>query len=248
MANSKSFSPGPLIQTFTLPDGVFASGVEGKFNGKIADTLKENRDALNRIATRWLTGGDFTVVGMANDAQGLTIEYMIPPGQLEPFPEIPQPPLDPGPLVNIDHIVVLMMENRSFDHMLGYLSKHGGRSDIDGLRGGEKNRHQGQDYQSFVLPDTTFLESPDHSHDGVVNQISGGTCEGFVGSFARKYPAVDPGRIMGYHNATRVPVYDALAREFLICHRWFSAHPGPTFCNRFYTLTGRLNRDSFREL
>jgi phospholipase C len=48
---------------------------------------------------------------------------------------------------------------------------------------------------------------------------------------------------MGYHNAVQVPVYDALAREFLICQRWFAAHPGPTFPNRFYTLTGRLNRD-----
>jgi phospholipase C len=38
---------------------------------------------------------------------------------------------------------------------------------------------------------------------------------------------------------------DALAEEFLICQRWFAAHPGPTFPNRFYTLTGRLNRDEF---
>ena len=50
---------------------------------------------------------------------------------------------------------------------------------------------------------------------------------------------------MGYYNAGQVPVYDALAREFMICQRWFAAHPGSTFCNRFYTLTGRLNRDSF---
>jgi phospholipase C len=38
-----------------------------------------------------------------------------------------------------------------------------------------------------------------------------------------------------------VPVYNALASQFLICQRWFAAHPGPTFCNRFYTVTGRLN-------
>jgi phospholipase C len=62
--------------------------------------------------------------------------------------------------------------------------------------------------------------------------------------FANKYPNVDPSRIMGYHNSDHVPVYDQLAREFLICGRWFSAHPGPTFCNRFYTLTGRLNRNT----
>jgi phospholipase C len=66
-----------------------------------------------------------------------------------------------------------------------------------------------------------------------------------VTSFAAKFPeGVDPGRIMGYHTSAHVPVYDALAREFLLCQRWFAAHPGPTFCNRFYTLTGRLNRNA----
>ena len=235
-----------------LPDGVFASGVEDKFNGKIADALEENREFLNRMATRWLVGGDFTVLGVTGDEQALTISYIIPPGQLEPFPEHPQPPLDPGRLANIDHIVVLMMENRSFDHMLGYLSKEGHgngkkRIDIDGLRGGEVNDDdRGHRYQSFPLPDTSFNESPDHSHLPVENQINGGKMDGFVKSFIGKYPTVDsPGRIMGYHTASHVPVYDAVAREFLICHRWFAAHPGPTFCNRFYTLTGRLNRDSF---
>ena len=235
-----------------LPDGLAAGDLAGGFATKIWDALRssENRDRLNKMVTRWLVGGDFYVTGVASTAEELTIDYIIPPGQLEPFPETPQLPLDPGPLANIDHIVVLMMENRSFDHMLGYLSKHGGRSDIDGLHGGEMNVYQGKDYPSFLLGDTTFLESPDHSYEGVKRQIADGTRDGFVASFAellaKDHPNadVDPGRIMGYHNEVHVPVYDALAREFLICHRWFSSHPGPTFCNRFYTLTGRLNRDA----
>jgi phospholipase C len=45
-------------------------------------------------------------------------------------------------LEKVDHIVVLMLENRSFDHMLGYLSLEGGRSDVDGLREGLANEHQ----------------------------------------------------------------------------------------------------------
>src|SRR4029077_14054736 len=144
------------------------------------------------------------------------------------------------------HIVVLMMENRSFDHMLGYLSKEGRRSDIDGLHGGETNADgTGHNYPSFPLPDTTFNESPDHSHQPVENQINGGKMNGFVTSFVAKFPDIDkPSKVMGYYKAAHVPVYDALALEFLICQRWFAAHPGPTFCNRFYTLTGRLNRNS----
>ena len=51
-------------------------------------------------------------------------------------------------------------------------------------------------------------------------------------------------RIMKYHTAANVPVYDALARDFAISHRWFAAFPGPTFCNRFHELTGFLNIDA----
>lgn len=85
--------------------------------------------------------------------------------------------------------------------MLGYLGKEAGRTDVDGLRGGEKNRYEGRDYSSFVLPDTVFDESPPHSHEPVMNQIDGGRMNGFVTAFAKQYEArgVDPGRVMGYH-------------------------------------------------
>ena len=236
-----------------LPDGVFASGVEDAMNSKIVDALKakESHEIINPLVTRWLVGGAFPVIGVEGNDQVLSVEYMVPLGQLEPFPENAQPPLDRGLLANIDHIVVLMMENRSFDHMLGYLSKEGGedgknRLDVDGLRGGEKNRYKGRDYLPFPLTGTVFLESPCHRQDCIVNQVNGGKLDGFVADFANHYEdeGVDPGKVMGYYTAAQVPVYDVLAREFLICQRWFAAHPGPTFPNRFYTLTGRLNRDA----
>src|SRR5262249_27468604 len=147
----------------------------------------------------------------------LTVDYIIPPGQLEPFPEDPQDPLDPGLLAHIDHIVVLMMENRAFDHMLGHLSKEGDklgvRTEIDGLRGGEKNRYKGVDYPSFPLPDTVFNEGPDHGHHAVENQIDVGKMDGFVATYAAIHEAegVSPGRVMGYHTTERVP---GLCRKF----------------------------------
>src|SRR6516165_3482962 len=49
-------------------------------------------------------------------------------------------------LDRIEHIVVLMLENRSFDHMLGYLSLEGGRSDVDGLKAEFSNSYNGQEY------------------------------------------------------------------------------------------------------
>src|SRR4249919_1485463 len=61
-------------------------------------------------------------------------------------------------LEKVDHIVVLMMENRSFDHMLGYLSLEGGRSDIDGLREDLANEHQGRRYPVHDLGTTVIAD------------------------------------------------------------------------------------------
>ena len=49
-------------------------------------------------------------------------------------------------LAKVDHVVVVMLENRSFDHMLGYLSLSGRRPAIDGLRPGLANQYQGRTY------------------------------------------------------------------------------------------------------
>jgi phospholipase C len=247
--------PDASVDASGLPDGVVAGTIEDTIFEKIflalierdSDTGKQKiRDAIRKTVTTWLVGGEFHVLSVASDNQAVTIDYILPLGQLEPFPENPQPPLEPGLLRNIDHIVVLMMENRSFDHMLGYLSKHAGRNAVDGLHGGEKNSYMGRDNFSCPLPGTVFYPGPCHEHECVANQVNGGKMDGFVADYAPRAVAedVDPGQVMGYHNAAQVPVYDALAREFLICQRWFAAHPGPTFPNRFYTLTGRLNRDA----
>jgi phospholipase C len=230
-----------------VPDGTVAGKIKSQLTNKIFEALKDekNRNALKQKFNSFLGGGDFLVTKISNDDKNLTIEYLVPPGQLEPFPEIPRAPLDPGPLANIDHIVVLMMENRSFDHMLGYLSKDGGRDDVDGLRKGMKNTFRGQDFQPLPLTDTVFEKGPCHEHECVVNQVAG-NMGGFVADYAhhREDEGGKPGDVMGHYTAKQVPVYDDLAKGFLICQRWFAAHPGPTFPNRFYTLTGRLNRDA----
>ena len=147
-------------------------------------------------------------------------------------------------LEKIEHIVVLMLENRSFDHMLGYLSLEGGRDDVDGLRAEFANQHDGRSYPVHHLDSTAIADDPDHSGDAVELQIGGGEMGGFVESFAktladRGVQDADPGRVMGYYNAGDVPVYDHLAREFAICDRWFSSVPGATWPNRLYAICGR---------
>src|ERR1700722_13546748 len=147
-------------------------------------------------------------------------------------------------LGKIDHIVVLMLENRSFDHMLGYLSLEGGRNDIDGLRPEFANEHDGHGYPVHHLDCTAIADDPDHSSAAVDLQVGGGAMDGFAASYAatlasRGIKDGDPGRVLGYYNADDVPVYDHLARQFAVCDRWFSSVPGATWPNRLYAICGR---------
>ena len=144
----------------------------------------------------------------------------------------------------IDHIVVLMMENRSFDHMLGYLSLEQGRNDIDGLTSPLENTNPVPGSQTpqgiFELDFGNILVDPDHSFNGTLEQIADGAMSGFVASYLKRDPA--PGahdQVMGYYTNSFLNVFDFLAREYKICDRWFCAHPGPTYPNRFISLSGQ---------
>ncbi|HJR06147.1 MAG TPA: alkaline phosphatase family protein [Pyrinomonadaceae bacterium] len=146
-------------------------------------------------------------------------------------------------LNKIEHIVVLVMENRSFDHMLGYLKLEGGRDDVDGLTAGMSNTHKGKTYPIHHLQQTAFGHDQDPCHDGdcVTEQLSGGN-GGFVSNYAKTHPNdPDPGLVMGYYNGANLPVYDHLAREFTICDRWFCSVDGATWPNRLYAVTGRAD-------
>jgi len=146
-------------------------------------------------------------------------------------------------LEKIDHVVVLMLENRSFDHMLGYLSLIGGRAEIDGLRPGLANRYQGRTYPVHHLAATALGMDPDHSGGAIDTQVAGGNMSGFVASAAATLAARgiedgDPGCVMGYYDGADVPVYDHLAEEFAVCDRWFASVPGATLPNRLFALCG----------
>jgi phospholipase C len=152
-----------------------------------------------------------------------------------------------SPLINlakVEHIVVLMLENRSFDHLLGYLSLEGGRADVNGLRAEFANEHRGQRYPVRHLDSSVIADDPDHSASAVELQVGDGRMDGFVASFAktladRGVRGADLGRVVGYYNGADVPVYDHLAREFAVCDRWFSSVPGATWPNRLYAVCGR---------
>jgi len=146
-------------------------------------------------------------------------------------------------LAKIDHVVVVMLENRSFDHLLGYLSLTGRRPEIDGLRPGLANAYQEHSYPVHHLSSTALDLDPDHSAGAIDQQIAGGKMSGFAASAAATLAARgmddgDPGCVMGYYDGDDVPVYDHLAEEFAVCDRWFSSVPGATLPNRLYALCG----------
>jgi phospholipase C len=160
-------------------------------------------------------------------------------------------------LEQLEHIVVVMLENRSFDHMLGYLSlpkEQGGaaRTDVDGLRGPELNfnSYEGRQVPIHHLDRTQLAgeaEDPDHAGGSVDEQLAAGG-SGFVANFARisrqraaklGVPVPDPALVMGYYNADDLPVYDHLAAEYCVVDRWFSSVPGATWPNRLYAVAGR---------
>src|SRR5215216_5490929 len=110
-------------------------------------------------------------------------------------------------LRRIDHIVVVMMENRSFDHMLGYLSLPrpdgtAGRTDIDGLRGPEQDRNHfnGKDYPIAPMGDRGLTKLQDPCHSGwCVGEQMANAMSGFVANYAPHAPT----RIRGTSCGTR---------------------------------------------
>jgi phospholipase C len=155
--------------------------------------------------------------------------------------------MPPG-LDNLRHIVVLMMENRSFDHMLGSLKAV--NPDIDGVtaqlsnpdtNGNPVSPQPLAEFQGQLDPD------PDHHFPAVDLQIYGGdtsparqpNMQGFVKSYFNQQRDVGHSqKIMYYFAQNQLPVLTTLALEFAVFNRWFASIPGPTICNRAFAHYG----------
>jgi len=164
---------------------------------------------------------------------------------------------------NLKHIVVLMMENRSFDHMLGSLAATDPR--VNGLTGSESNTDTTNEpvrvqalaeFQSQLDPD------PNHHFPAVHKQLYYGTpffsggapnppsMNGFVQSyFDQQRDVAHSRKIMYYFPESKVPVLTTLARNYALFNGWFSSIPGPTLCNRAFahygTSFGQVSMDVF---
>jgi phospholipase C len=159
---------------------------------------------------------------------------------------------------NIEHIVVLMLENRSFDHLFG---AHAG---ANGLKGGENNLLDPTQPESPTNPSfpaaqgapfaISMGQGPGRSLNATNTQLFGQSSgpaasqspanAGFIKSYqveltvADKVPNpsnADLAVVMQGFEADRLPAINALANAFCLCDAWFAEVPGPTHPNRLFT-------------
>lgn len=153
----------------------------------------------------------------------------------------------------IQHVFVLMLENRAFDHMLGFSGITGTDAEtlkptsINGISGTESNSYNGQNYPVTKGADFVMPCDPGHEFPNVLEQLcgngltypSGGAYpainnSGFVSSYVSSGGANSPGELMRCFTPDQLPVLNALAKEFVICDNWRASMPGPTWPNRMF--------------
>jgi len=128
---------------------------------------------------------------------------------------------------------MLMMENRSFDHLLGWLPNSDGRQ-----RGLQYTDTSGTVHRTYHLaPDFTGCGhlDPDHSYQGGRIQYSGGDMDGFLRSGDDEFA-------IGYYKERDRPFFNALARHYTTLDRSFCSILGPTFPNRFFLHAAQTDR------
>jgi phospholipase C len=150
-----------------------------------------------------------------------------------------------GTIRDVEHIVVFMLENRSFDHYFGHMRGVRGYNDRFPipLPGGKPVWFQPskEDATKPVLPfhlntQTTSAQCVgdlDHSWYKPHDAINAGRYD--------QWPATKTDMTMGYHLRNDIPFHYALADAFTVCDAYFCSMPGPTHPNRSYLMTGTVD-------
>ena len=136
----------------------------------------------------------------------------------------------------VKYVFTLMLENRSFDHMLGY----SGITGCDAISGAQTAVVGVPDGVADAGPAHYCLTvGPKHDFPDVRDQLA--TPSGFVDSYAKEIAAkgspagADPQDVMRcFRSAEQLPVLHQLASEFVVFDHWFASMPGPTWPNRFF--------------
>jgi phospholipase C len=153
----------------------------------------------------------------------------------------------------IKHVIVLFLENRSFDQMLGCFKEK--YPELEGVDPVAPHTNTDTSGRVFTQRPTTIRQMPSdkahqwdphHEVEHVHMQIEGdpdhpAPMGGFVFNFSKQYPgSTNEARqyVMDYYPRGFLPGMHSLAEDFTICDHWFSSLPGPTWPNRFFALSG----------
>jgi phospholipase C len=145
-----------------------------------------------------------------------------------------RPMLPPPAQSNIEHVIVVMMENRSFDHLLGWLPGADGMQaglsylDRDGIA--QMTHPLAPDFQGCGHPD------PDHSYLGARVEYDDGHCDGWLQAGNNDAYAI------GYYTRADLSFLAAAAPDWTACDRYFASTLAPTFPNRLYMHAAQTDR------
>jgi phospholipase C len=162
------------------------------------------------------------------------------PRRLRPPDSLPFPnhPAGEHLVPQIQHVVVVMMENHSYDNYLGWLGLEGRGDGFRAARDGRPRQANPVDpadpakgqVRAFHAPNTCAPLSTTQSWDASHQQYGGGRNDGFV--------ITSGPDAMSYLTDTDLPYYYGLARTFPLCDRWFASTLGPTYPNRRFLMAG----------
>ena len=149
-------------------------------------------------------------------------------GQLT-LPTLPNPENS-----GIEHIVVVTMENRGFDHFLGWLpnadGQQAGLTYLDTAGVAHSTHSLSGDYTGCPHP------GPDHSYNGARVEYDNGLMDGFLRAGSNDVYSI------GYYGEQDIPFYGELARNYTTCDRYFASILGPTFPNRLFLHSAQTDR------
>jgi phospholipase C len=134
----------------------------------------------------------------------------------------------------IEHVIVVMMENRSFDHFVGWIPGADGRQaglnypDRAGVL--QPTYALAPDYQGCSHPD------PDHSYQGGRVEYDNGACDGWLRAGNNDLYAI------GYYTQNDLPFHAGAAQNWTTCDRYFSPIMASTYPNRFYQHAAQTDR------
>jgi len=261
------------------------------FRSIVETTILQTRFIMSQVL-----GASVSLNSLRMDNDAIAIDYVAP---VEPDPK-PNPfytgvigrsvtKVSPGPwqisppslddtwaagnlMSKIDHIFVVMMENRAFDHVLGYRAALSGAQGEDGLTQelidflvqAKPGWVVGKLSDSAIRPNNAHLKTKfpvgvGHALADVEQQLSEklhwpghpsiNSPQGFVNNFSSRIggSGLVEDDVLGYYTDSDLAMHAFLAENYAYCQRYFSSHPGPTLPNRMYSLGGDVQYDRVGE-